>query len=548
MKRTLKFLGLFSCLLLSACSQGQASSAVSSSSSPSSSSSSSSSSSESTVTYYTVSFLDYDGTLLYEDTVEEGGTAYYDGDGPYREKTASTLYVFSGWDKDLTNVTSSFSATAQYDEQIRQYFITWKDYDGTILDCSSYDYGSVPSYPNSEPYRPADVNGTYAFTGWDKELATVTEEATYTATYAFTARSVTFKSIATGYHHSLAIDSEGKLYSWGSNDYGQLGNGTRTALKIPTEVVVADKTFKDCETTAWSSLALTTDGDIYAFGANSCYELGLQDNTAFYLKPTKVDAGDVKFSAISSGDYHTIALSTGGKLYAFGQSSNGECGVKAATLKAPTLIETNKDIKIDSIEAGYCNSYFITDEGKLYGMGLNDMGQLGDGTIVNCYAPTLITINDEKVLEVSCGSCGTNYFLTASNKYIYGAGNNFNYELTCDPATTPSSATPIIVAASLVGFTAVTGGSGFALALDANGVLCSWGENDYGALGLSTQYRATEATDISMNKVVFTSISSSYFHSLALDENGILYAFGINSSGECGINTTSTINIPVRVN
>jgi hypothetical protein len=82
---------------------------------------------------YTITFKNYDDSVLSTQTVNEGSTVVYGGTTPTRPSSAQNTYTFTGWDKTLTNITSSFSTIAQYSPTINSYTITWQNHDGTVL-------------------------------------------------------------------------------------------------------------------------------------------------------------------------------------------------------------------------------------------------------------------------------------------------------------------------------------------------------------------------------------------------------------------------------
>ena len=128
---------------------------------------------------YTVTFKDWDGTVLKTQEVQYGGDAEAPAD-PTR-----VGYTFTGWDKAFTNVTADLVVTAQY--EINTYTVTFKDWDGTVLKTQEVQYGG-----NAE--APADPTRTgYTFTGWDKAFTNITADLVVTAQYEINTYTVTFK-------------------------------------------------------------------------------------------------------------------------------------------------------------------------------------------------------------------------------------------------------------------------------------------------------------------------------------------------------------------
>ena len=165
-------------------------SSSSSSSSVSSSSSSGSSSSLPIIVNYTVSFKNYDGTLLSESVVEKGGTAIYTGPTPTRMETATCTYTFTGWDQPLENITSDCVRVAQYEEMLKPvtnyYKVTFKNYDGTLLQEVTVEEGKTAVYSASTPTKPSTPTHTYTFTGWDGSLENITSDCVRIAQFSET--------------------------------------------------------------------------------------------------------------------------------------------------------------------------------------------------------------------------------------------------------------------------------------------------------------------------------------------------------------------------
>ena len=128
---------------------------------------------------HTVTFRDWDGTVLKTQQVDHGEAADAPAD-PVR-----TGYTFTGWDKAFNNVTSDLIVTAQY--SINTYTVTFKDWDNTVLKTQQVNYGGAASAP-ADPVRTG-----YTFTGWDKAFNNVTSNLTVTAQYSINTYTVTFK-------------------------------------------------------------------------------------------------------------------------------------------------------------------------------------------------------------------------------------------------------------------------------------------------------------------------------------------------------------------
>ena len=128
---------------------------------------------------HTVTFKDWDGTVLKTQEVQHGGDAEAPAD-PTR-----VGYTFTGWDKAFTNITADLVVTAQY--EINTYTVTFKDWDGTVLKTQEVQYGGDAEAP-ADPTRVG-----YTFTGWDKAFTNITADLVVTAQYSINTYTVTFK-------------------------------------------------------------------------------------------------------------------------------------------------------------------------------------------------------------------------------------------------------------------------------------------------------------------------------------------------------------------
>lgn len=130
---------------------------------------------------FTVIFVNYDGTVLKEQSVESGNKATAPSN-PTRPATAQYTYTFSGWDKDFSMVTGDLTVTAQYSFKVNSYTVTFVNWDGTKLKGQSVEYGKSATAPNN-PVRSATAQYTYTFIGWDKTFSNVIGDMTITAQY-----------------------------------------------------------------------------------------------------------------------------------------------------------------------------------------------------------------------------------------------------------------------------------------------------------------------------------------------------------------------------
>ncbi|MBQ9566272.1 MAG: hypothetical protein IJU98_11865, partial [Synergistaceae bacterium] len=147
--------------------------------------------------YYKVTWKNEEGTVLKTTDVLKGATPSYGGT-PTKAADEQYTYTFAGWSPTVAAANADTSYTATFSQTVRQYTVTWKNEDGTVLKTDTVDYGEIPSYDGAVPEKAAGEQCIYAFSGWTPEITAVTGNAEYIA--AFTPRgaiscTVTFKVV-----------------------------------------------------------------------------------------------------------------------------------------------------------------------------------------------------------------------------------------------------------------------------------------------------------------------------------------------------------------
>lgn len=132
-----------------------------------------------------------------------------------------------------------------------------------------------------------------------------------------TVETKTFKQVSSYSESSAAIDSEGHIWTWGENNYGQLGNGTNTNSSRPAKIL-PDKTFKEVFSGSDFMVALDTDGNIWTWGNNASGQLG-DGTTTQRSTPMQITTG-IKFTQVSTGLGSCTAIDEAGNLYVFGNN------------------------------------------------------------------------------------------------------------------------------------------------------------------------------------------------------------------------------------
>ena len=346
-------------------------------------------------------------------------------------------------------------------------------------------------------------------------------------------------AIAGGLFHSLALKSDGMIWAWGDNENGQLGDGTITAGTI-TPVLVSG--FNDAIAITGGcahSLALKDDGTVWAWGSDYYGQLGSGIPTVRET-PVKVN-GRHEVTDIAAGGYHSLALGNDGTVWAWGGNYSGQLGDGTTIDRAEPGMVNGLNGKFTKIAAGYSHSLALKDDRTVWAWGNNYYGQLGDGTETMRTTPVRVG-GLTGIVAVSGG--GSHSLALKSDGTVWAWGSNGSGQL--GDGTTIVRTTPVRVS-GLTGIIAVSGGGYHSLALKSDGTVWAWGSNSSGQLGDGTTTSRTTPVQVS-GLTGIIAVSGGGYHSLALKSDSTVWAWGLNSNGQLGDGTTTSKKTPVRIN
>ncbi|XP_055040702.2 retinitis pigmentosa GTPase regulator b isoform X1 [Misgurnus anguillicaudatus] len=230
--------------------------------------------------------------------------------------------------------------------------------------------------------------------------------------------------ISCGDEHTALITENGKLFMFGSNNWGQLGLGTKTTVNKPT-CVKALKSERVMLVACGRNhtLVYTSHGNLYASGGNNEGQLGLgdcEDRTFFH----QVDffSKNEPIIMLAAGSNISAALTQGGRLYMWGDNSEGQIGLgKESNALTPREVSVGK--RVSWVSCGYYHSAFVTVDGALFTFGEKDSGKLGLPTekLANHRVPQQVTGISNRVMQVACGG-GHTVALTEHELLSFGLG------------------------------------------------------------------------------------------------------------------------------
>uniref|UniRef100_A0A8C5ATY9 RCC1 and BTB domain containing protein 2 n=1 Tax=Gadus morhua TaxID=8049 RepID=A0A8C5ATY9_GADMO len=211
--------------------------------------------------------------------------------------------------------------------------------------------------------------------------------------------------------HLLSPHTDGEVFAWGHNGYSQLGNGTTNHGLIPALVStnLLNKKVMEVACGSHHTIALTTDGEVFAWGYNNSGQVG-SGSTANQPTPRRVSSclQNKVVVNIGCGQLCSMAVLDNGEIYGWGYNCNGQLGLgNNGNQQTPCRIAALQGASIIQVACGYAHTLALTDEGMVYSWGANSYGQLGTGNKSNQALPTLINTEKERMVEVA--ACHTSH-------------------------------------------------------------------------------------------------------------------------------------------
>jgi len=255
--------------------------------------------------------------------------------------------------------------------------------------------GAIPlATGGAQPLQASGTSGTAYAWGYnaDGELGDGNTTQSTTPVQVSLPTGVMATAMAAGASHSLAIGSDGKLYAWGSNARGELGNGSTTGSDIPMLVSLPPGvTASAIAAGGFHSLAIGSDGKLYAWGGNGNGQLGNGSTTDSSIPMVVTLPSGVMATAMAAGASHSLAIGSDGKLYAWGNNFYGELGDGTTNDSyIPVAVSLPAGVTARAVAAGSDHGLAIGSDGKLYAWGFNGYGQLGNGSQAEGDVPVLV--------------------------------------------------------------------------------------------------------------------------------------------------------------
>lgn len=331
--------------------------------------------------------------------------------------------------------------------------------------------------------------------------------------------------IASGSNFYYALDTKGNVYGWGYNAYGQLGQGHDSTIsgmvKVPVSDVVEIASGKN------SLLVTTKDGKVYSCGYNAYGQLGIQNNKSEISVPTEA-VGIDNNKLVSSNNYHSVISDQSGFVYTTGLNDYGELGNGTLTSRntysaiGDTYVYVNSQVVTVDKEGTYKLSASLNNEFNLIQDVIDDNNM------------------EYKSLNEDIATVNSNGMITGKE---YG---KVEIVVTHTITNKTTSVFVNVVPDGKVAVPEVENSYTHTAALKADGTVWTWGDNTYGQLGIGNRDSKSVPTQVADLENVID-ISVGYYDTVAVKQDGSVWSFGYNKYGQLGDATTSDKIAPTQV-
>ncbi len=424
-------------------------------------------------------------------------------------------------------------------------------------------------YEDDEYTKPFDLEVMPAnnFTLYAK-WSTNTYKLTYHYDYPVDAE-VSFSLVGMGYSHTIAVVIGGKVFAWGSNYAGQLGDGTTEKRNFPVDItdnipLLESEYITKIECGAYYTLLLTNQSRLLGFGSNSSFQLAMTSGSNSTLPIDMTDAfslvGEETIVDVVAGDYFNILLTSNGRVLTWGSNSNGELGIGTA-ISDQLVHDITDRFNLDPLDSivkigsGKNFGVVISENKRVFTWGFNYHGQLGDGSTINRLAPVEITAS----LSLNIGE--TISIISASHDFIHVVTNNgriFAWGLNSNGfygnGTNTSSLVPLLINPDFdlgVGekINYMSSGYNYVFAISSQYRVFVWGVNYYNEFGIdepASSNTPIEITEVLDNRLHFPIIelATGGNATIFLSSYGTLATAGNATYGQLGDLDVSILHTP----
>ena len=331
-----------------------------------------------------------------------------------------------------------------------------------------------------------------------------------------------WKQIGAGNYATAAIKTDGTLWTWGENEYGQLGTGTTTSRTSPGTTAGGGTNWKQVSSGSYAVAAIKTDGTLWTWGINyinsSAAILG-DGLVSSRTSPGTTAGGGTNWKQVSMGRDVAAAIKTDGTLWTWGTNLYGALGIGSGTnttSRSSPVTTAGGGTNWKQVSCSDEQIAAIKTDGTLWTWGGNSGGQLGDGTFTNRSSPGTTAGGGTTWKQVAMAynhtaAIKTDGTLWTWGQNVYGQLGNGNQSQQPSPVTTAGGGT---------NWKQVSGSLYATVALKTDGTLWTWGSNVLGVLGTQNNTDRSSPGTTAGGGTNWKQVSSGYYKAAAINESG----------------------------
>ncbi|KAK3907239.1 Secretion-regulating guanine nucleotide exchange factor [Frankliniella fusca] len=348
-----------------------------------------------------------------------------------------------------------------------------------------------------------------------------------------------------------------KLYSWGANSHGQLGqNMVSEACCIPTEIIVPNLNPDHISSIVGGgghTLALDRSGRVYSCGWNNKGQLGSAENEVMAFQPIETLTSQI--TQLACGWDSSLAVAADGTLIVWGSNHYSQLGLpkqRFNLLKSPKSLPFSK---VKQASLGLRHLALVTEDGNVFVSGSGSKGQLGLADANGQPFSEISTLTQVSELRNIVGvSCGQHHCIALSNvgKIFVWGDNRFGqlgFDSTVQPVVYQPQELPLSAIPGVTGHpSSIYAGWTHSVLLTDKGEIVNWGRNIYGQLGADGRNRAVSWNPTLLrlsDRIKQVAVGSE--HNVILTETGSIMSWGWNEHGNCGVGTQENVLEPTLV-
>jgi hypothetical protein len=224
--------------------------------------------------------------------------------------------------------------------------------------------------------------------------------------------------VSGGNRHTSAVKTGGELWIWGSNSYGEIGDGTTVNKCSPVREISSSTDWCQVSAGGYNSSAIKTTGEIWSWGDGSCGSLG-DGTTVNKCSPVREISSSTNWCQVSAG----TAIKTTGEIWSWGRNNNGQLGDGSTTNRCSPVQEISSSTNWCQVSSGGCHSSAVKTTGEIWSWGQGSCGRLGNGSTTNRCSPVQEISSSTNWCQVGAGICHSSAIKTTGEIWSWGLGS-----------------------------------------------------------------------------------------------------------------------------